>query len=60
MDYVVNVLGFFFFFYGGVEFYGVGCFIFGDGCVDGDGGVNIGGCGWIGCVERLWYWKGGV
>lgn len=53
MDYVVNVLGFFFFFYGGVEFYGVGCFIFGDGCVDGDGGVNIGGCGWIGCVERL-------
>lgn len=37
MDYVVNVLGFFFFLYGGAELYGVGCFTLGDGCADGDG-----------------------
>lgn len=60
MDYVVNVLGFFFFLYGGAELYGVGCFTLGDGCADGDGGVNTGGCGRRGCVERLRYWKGGV
>lgn len=56
----MNVLGFFFFLYGGAELYGVGCFTLGDGCADGDGGVNTGGCGRIGCVERLRYWKGGV